>query len=62
MLLEPFGANEKRDAELWERLGSGISFDKWRESGFDVPMVENPHIALAEARARLVDCSQLPAS
>ena len=62
VLLEPFGAHEKRNAELWERLGFGISFDKWRESGFDVPMVEKLHHALAEARADLVDYSALLAS
>nr|WP_042189981.1 hypothetical protein [Kibdelosporangium sp. MJ126-NF4]CEL19019.1 Similar to C-ter. fragment of UDP-glucuronosyltransferases, YpfP B.subtilis related [Kibdelosporangium sp. MJ126-NF4]CTQ95179.1 Similar to C-ter. fragment of UDP-glucuronosyltransferases, YpfP B.subtilis related [Kibdelosporangium sp. MJ126-NF4] len=59
VLLEPFGAHEKRNAELWERLGFGISFDKWRASGFDVSMVEKLHTALAEARASLVDYAEV---
>ncbi|SMD15957.1 hypothetical protein [Kibdelosporangium aridum] len=57
VLLEPFGAHEKRNAELWERLGFGIPFDKWRDSGFDMAMVEKLHNALLVARESLVDYS-----
>lgn len=57
VLLEPFGAHEKRNAELWERLGFGIPFDKWRDSRFDMGMVEKAHSALLDARKSLVDYS-----
>ncbi|CAM3934979.1 hypothetical protein KIPE111705_32285 [Kibdelosporangium persicum] len=57
VLLEPFGAHEKRNAELWERLGFGISFDKWRASGFDMGMLEKLHVTLDQVRESIVDYS-----
>nr|WP_225954614.1 hypothetical protein [Kibdelosporangium phytohabitans] len=62
VLLEPFGAHEKRNADLWEQLGFGISFDKWRASGFDVDMVEKLHTALLEARDHVRDYAEVLAA
>ncbi|WP_187385794.1 glycosyltransferase family protein [Gorillibacterium timonense] len=62
VLLEPFGEHEKRNAELWEALGFGISYEKWKESGFsDEPLIRlyerlaaaresKPDLALAYSR------------
>lgn len=55
ILLEPFGAHEKHNAELWQRLGFGIPFDTWRDSGFDMAMVEKLHAALLAGRESPVD-------
>ncbi|MCE7008481.1 hypothetical protein LWC34_37575 [Kibdelosporangium philippinense] len=57
VLLEPFGAHEKHNATLWEDLGFGISFDKWRDASFDMKMLEKLHRALLVARESLVDYS-----
>ncbi|ONI77169.1 hypothetical protein ALI144C_34370 [Actinosynnema sp. ALI-1.44] len=59
VLLEPFGAHEKRNAELWERLGFGISFDNWRAHGFDVAMLAKAHTALLDARERVTDYAEV---
>ena len=32
--LEPFGAHEAVNAELWRRLGFGTTFAAWRDGGF----------------------------
>jgi hypothetical protein len=43
ILLEPFGEHEKKNAELWESLGFGISYDKWKESNFDMEILNKLH-------------------
>jgi hypothetical protein len=35
VLLEPYGYAEAANAALWEHLGFGISYTKWRDSGWD---------------------------
>ncbi|QUQ68561.1 hypothetical protein [Kutzneria sp. CA-103260] len=49
VLLEPFGAHEQRNADLWCALGFGIPFDTWRESGFDPELLRPLHEALLKA-------------
>ena len=49
VLLEPFGAHEQRNADLWCDLGFGIPFDTWRESGFDPELLRPLHEALLKA-------------
>ena len=34
ILLEPFGSHELSNLELWESLGFGIRYEKWREVDF----------------------------
>lgn len=59
VLLEPFGAHEKRNAELWEQLGFGIPFGKWRDSGFDVNILHKLHHTLDQARMSVMDYSEV---
>lgn len=49
VLLEPFGAHEQRNADLWIELGFGISFEQWEQKGFAVEVLESLHHALLEA-------------
>jgi hypothetical protein len=49
VLLEPFGAHEQRNADLWCSLGFGIPFDTWRASGFDPELLRPLHEALLKA-------------
>lgn len=49
MFAEPFGAHEERNARLWCELGFGVSFDDWRDTGFDVAVLEAAHRALLDA-------------
>jgi hypothetical protein len=49
VLLEPFGAHEARNAELWERLGFGISMDRWRNANFAPAILEKLHATLLRA-------------
>jgi hypothetical protein len=50
VLLEPFGEHEARNAELWERLGFGISVDRWKDTGFAVEVLEELHENLLRAK------------
>lgn len=48
--LEPFGEYEARNAELWERLGFGVSFADWLANGARLEPLERLHLNLVEAR------------
>jgi UDP-N-acetylglucosamine:LPS N-acetylglucosamine transferase len=50
VLLEPCGAAEARNGELWEHLGFGISFDRWRSTGFPISTLAELHRNLLAAR------------
>ncbi|MBB3114189.1 hypothetical protein FHS18_006307 [Paenibacillus phyllosphaerae] len=43
ILLEPFGSHEQSNYELWETLGYGISYERWKESGFAAEVLESMH-------------------
>ncbi|ONI72112.1 hypothetical protein BWI15_18710 [Kribbella sp. ALI-6-A] len=49
VLLEPFGAHERRNADLWISLGYGISFEDWQRKDFAVEVLEELHTALLAA-------------
>jgi hypothetical protein len=49
VLLEPFGAHEQRNADLWISLGYGISFEDWQRKDFAVEVLEELHAALLAA-------------
>ncbi|GFZ32082.1 hypothetical protein CSC2_26080 [Clostridium zeae] len=55
ILLDPFGDHEKKNAELWESLGFGISYDKWKEAGFDMEILNKLHINLLKQKALTKD-------
>lgn len=58
VLLEPFGEHEARNADLWERLGFGISVDRWRDTGFAVEVLEELHESLLRAKPGIPDYAQ----
>jgi hypothetical protein len=53
--LEPFGTHEHTNAQLWQRLGFGVPFDVWRDSGFSVALLERLHHNLLAARTGVPD-------
>ncbi|WP_246025565.1 hypothetical protein [Saccharopolyspora antimicrobica] len=55
VLLEPFGVHEARNAELWERLGFGISLDRWRDADFALDVLEELHEALLRTTPGIPD-------
>ncbi|KAA0109554.1 hypothetical protein [Mycolicibacterium sp. P1-5] len=55
VLLEPFGEHEARNAELWERLGFGISLQRWREANFAVEVLQELHETLVREKPRIPD-------
>ncbi|MBK1809999.1 UDP-glucuronosyltransferase [Clostridium sp. YIM B02505] len=57
ILLDPFGDHEKKNAELWERLGFGISYDKWKEAGFDMEILNKLHSNLLKQKKLSKDYS-----
>ncbi|WP_010244005.1 glycosyltransferase family protein [Acetivibrio cellulolyticus] len=55
VFLEPFGKHEKKNAELWEQLGFGIQYDKWRESGYSMDVLERLHENIIRAKDSIPD-------
>jgi hypothetical protein len=55
--LEPFGAHEAVNAQLWRRLGFGLSFAAWRDGGFRFDELEPMHRRLIQARGGVLDYS-----
>lgn len=54
VMLEPYGAAERSNAELWARLGFGVGYDDWRNSGFDPAVLERASVELRD-RATTMD-------
>ncbi|WP_160677138.1 UDP-glucuronosyltransferase [Clostridium sp. C8-1-8] len=50
ILLEPFGDHEKKNMELWEELGFGISYENWKKTDFDLEVLRKLHVKLALQR------------
>lgn len=55
VFLEPFGVHERRNAELWQRLGFGLTLDAWRDSGYALEPLHRAHLALQAAREAVPD-------
>lgn len=55
IFLEPIAKHEKSNADLWERLGFGISYEKWVESGFSMEVLENIHENILAKRKLIPD-------
>ncbi len=53
VLLEPFGEHEARNAELWQRLGFGVSLADWKRSGWSLALLADLHRSLLAARDRV---------
>jgi hypothetical protein len=50
VLLQAYGAAEQRNAEIWQRLGYGISLAAWRGSGYSAALLEQLHHNIAARR------------
>jgi len=50
VLLEPYGEAERRNGEIWRRLGFGIGYDEWRATGCDMAVLEGLHRNLLASR------------
>lgn len=46
--LEPFGEHERHNAACWRALGFALSYEEWRQSGFDPSILEELHLNLLE--------------
>ena len=55
VLLAPFGAHEQVNADLWRRLGYGVTEDEWRDSGYSLDLLETLHRNLLAAREGTAD-------
>lgn len=43
LYIEPYGEHEKRNSDLWELLGFGMSLQKWIDSNCDMKILERMH-------------------
>lgn len=55
ILLEPFGSHELSNLELWESLGFGIRYEKWREMDFSVDVLKEMHQAIKNRPGERMD-------
>lgn len=55
VMLQPYGAAERSNAELWSRLGFGVGYDDWRRSGFDPEVLERASAELHGRAATTID-------
>jgi UDP-N-acetylglucosamine transferase subunit ALG13 len=51
VMLEPFGAHEKQNAELWKAHGLGISYEDWKQAGFAEEELAPIHRRLLDYKA-----------
>lgn len=58
VFLEPFGAHEQRNSELWQRLGFGITLEAWRAQGCSVGVLAAMHHALLGVAPTVPDFSE----
>lgn len=57
VMLEPFGDHERKNTEIWETAGFGISYDKWKESGYSTEILESLHNNIIEKKEQIADIS-----
>ncbi len=43
IMVDCFGAHEKKNYALWEKMGYGIPYEKWEASGYDMGLLEELH-------------------
>jgi hypothetical protein len=57
VMLEPFGRSEACNAELWEKLGFGLTFDRFRSAAFSLDLLQEMHHNLRKTAACVPDYS-----
>jgi hypothetical protein len=55
VLLEPYGYAEEANAAVWEALGLGVRWERWRESGFSAELLAELHGNLLARRRGPID-------
>jgi hypothetical protein len=58
ILLEPYGYAEQSNADIWEYLGYGISYDRWREMNFDLDILNQLHDNIINRDRQTIDYAQ----
>jgi hypothetical protein len=43
ILLEPYGYAEQSNSDIWEKLGYGITYDRWQQTNYDLDILEQLH-------------------
>jgi hypothetical protein len=58
VLLEPLGAAERGNAELWRELGFGVPYEEWRATGYSLDVLRRLHDNLVRALPDVPDYSR----
>lgn len=58
IMLDPFGEHEKKNTQLWEHLGFGITYDSWEKAAFSMDILESLHRNLLDAWKSTVDYTE----
>ena len=52
VMLDPFGNYEFKNSELWEHLGFGIPYEKWKDNDFSFDILYRLHLNILESQNR----------
>lgn len=55
IILKPYGEYEMKNGELWEKLGFGITYEKWEDSNFSISLLEELHLNIMRKRNDVPD-------
>lgn len=55
VMLEPLGDYEQTNADLWEYLGFGISYDKWKDLNYDTSIFQKFNENIMTYKKKLMD-------
>lgn len=55
VMLEPFGAHEEANANVWSAQGFGISYRDWAAAGYANSILETMHSRLMERKERIAE-------
>lgn len=59
ILLEPFGAHEKTNLQLWENLGFGIKYEKWVKNNYSEELLVRMHQNIASKRHEIMQYADM---
>ena len=57
IFLEPFGEYEEKNSLLWQSLGYGISYEKWKDYNYSIDILKDLHQNLLDGRDKIVEFS-----
>ena len=58
VMLKPFGKHEQKNMEVWENLGFGITYEKWKEKDFSIECLQEAYMKLRNSKVHMNSYSE----